>query len=105
MLMMLILLLLLDLGLIGTATTPLQQEQTATLGGESGIEESEGEEDEEWIYNKPEEKLQSELGAVEKNIEAATAPIIEEDIVLEEPPTAPISEQVEQFDFNVSKFN
>lgn len=101
MLMMLMLLLLLDLGLIGT-TTSQQQEQQPTLGGESGVEESE-EEDEEWIYNKVEDnKAQNELEAVEQNIVPAQTPEVAEDIVLEEPPTAPIDQVEKEFDFNVS---
>lgn len=111
--MMLMLLLLLDLGLIGTTS---QQPTAAALGGESGVEESE-DEDEEWIYNKVEEK-QSELGAVEENIEVAKTPEVPEiqeslkvpeipeveDIVLEEPPTAPIDQIEKEFEFNVSLF-
>lgn len=93
--MMLMLLLLLDLGLIGTSQQPVAQ------GGESGVEESE-DEDEEWNYIKVEEKQsQSELGAVQENIEVAAAPIVE-DIVLEEPPTAPIEQVEKEFEFNVS---
>jgi hypothetical protein len=97
MLMMLMLLLLLDLGLIGTTS----QQPAAALGGESGVEESE-DEDEEWIYNKVEEKQsQSELGTVEENIEVAKAPEVE-DVILEEPPTAPIDQVEKEFEFNVS---
>lgn len=98
MLMMLMLLLLLDLGLIGTTTS---SQQPAALGGESGVEDTE-DEDEEWNYIKVEEKqAHSELGAVEENIEVAAAPVVE-DVVLEEPPTAPIEEFEKEFDFNVS---
>lgn len=104
---MLMLLLLLDLDLIGTTTS---QVAAAIGGGESGVEDSE--EDEEWNYIKVEDKKsQSELGAVDENIiEQSTAPFIEEkqelegekELIEEEPPTAPIEFASKEFEFNVS---
>lgn len=104
------LLLLLDLDLIGT------QSSLQAAIGESGAEESE--EDEEWNYIKVEDKKsqQSELVAVEENIEQAVVTSIEEkhdDFEVEkaaqdfeekeEPPTAPIEFATNEFEFNVSK--
>lgn len=114
--MMLMLLLLLDLELIGT------QSSSQAAIGESGAEESE-EDDEEWNYIKVEDKKsqQSELVAVEENIEQAvvvspefTTPFeekqefevekAEQDFEeKEEPPTAPIEFATNEFEFNVSK--
>ncbi len=89
--LMTLMLLLLDLGIIGASTN---SQQPIALGGESGVEESE-EEDEEWNYIKVEEKKsQSELGAVEDNINIENR--------TEELPTAPIEEANKEFDFNVS---
>lgn len=109
MLMMLMLLLLLDLDLIGTTTSHVA---AALGGGESGVEDSE-EEDEEWNYIKVEDKKsQNELSAVDENIiEQPTAPFIEEkqtleekkeELIEEEPPTAPIEFASKEFEFNVS---
>lgn len=109
MLMMLILLLL-DLGLIEKTITT----SSRAVVGESGGEESE--EDEEWNYIKVEEgNSQKELSVVEENIESAISPAIEEiafeaekgeqeieEEKEEEPPTAPIENANNQFEFNVS---
>ena len=109
---MLMLLLLLDLDLIGT------QSSLQAAIGESGAEESE--EDEEWNYIKVEDKKSqesSELVAVEENIEQAAVTSSEEkhdDFEVEkaaqdfeekeEPPTAPIEFATNEFEFNVSGY-
>lgn len=107
---MLMLLLLLDLGLIEKTTS------SRAVVGESGGEESE--EDEEWNYIKVEEaNSQKELSVVEENVESAISPASEEiafgvekgeqeieDEKEEEPPTAPIEQANNQFEFNVSAF-
>lgn len=107
------LLLLLDLELIGTQSSP----QAAI--GESGAEESE-EDDEEWNYIKVEDKKsqQNELVALEENIEKTVSSEIaafeqkqegfevekaEQDFEeKEEPPTAPIEFATDEFEFKVS---
>lgn len=90
------LLLLLDLELIGT-----QSSAVAIGGGESGAEESE--EEDEWNYIKVEEKEKSIVaevsGAFDKLIEEEKQEFEIENIE-KEPPTAPIESIANEFEFN-----